>query len=435
MKNRLSLLLVAGAIAMPALADAPKSEWSLYGTLVTELNNTKVSGSNTAAYDLASRNRFTCSTSNVGLKGSMQATPDIKVIWQLESSVGIDGDAPSTWAGRNTALGLETKFGTVLAGSWDTPYKDVVMKMGPVPASLVSDVSIITTPGFRTIGTVTATKPAGNSGDAIFNRRQGNSIQYWSPAFQGFQAKLMYSMNEGKAANSAAVQTNPTLLSGTVSYNNKALGLTVIYAFEQHNDYFGLSQMNLGQTLAATASSNETVLGKGGVNSKDTGNMLAVYWALPTKTRICAVVEQLKYTTDNPTNASAPVGNTVPANAATGNLAAAEYKRTAWYVIASQEIDAHKVWAGFGMAGKGTLKDESGAKVAGEFGAKQYTLGYAYSLTKGVSLYANIYGVINDENATYSPMPPVAGGAAGASGTIGQNGDTRGFGGGLLYKF
>ncbi|MBP1626399.1 MAG: hypothetical protein H6Q00_874 [Holophagaceae bacterium] len=411
MKNRLSLLLVAGAIALPAVAaDAPKMEWSLYGTLVTELNSVKVTGSTDDTRDLDSRNRFSCATSNVGFKGSMQATSDIKVIWQVESSVGVDGDAPSTWAGRNTGLGLETKFGTILAGYWDTPYKDVVMKMGPMPASLASDVSIITTPGFRTIGTVSATKPAGNSGDAIFNRRQGNSVQYWSPAFQGFQAKLMYSMNEGKAANNAANPSiNPTLLSGTVSYSNKALGLTVLYGYEQHNDYFGLNAMM----------NDATALSAGSTSSKDTGHLLAVYYALPTKTRICGVVEQLKYTVDGATS-----GNS-------------EYKRTAWYLIASQEIDAHKVWAGFGMAGKGTLTNAAGAEVttSSEFGAKQYTLGYAYNLTKGVSLFANVFGVINDENATYSPMPPVGGGAAGASTNVYQNGDTKGFGGGLLYKF
>lgn len=410
MNKGLSLLLAAGAVAMPALAaDAPKMEWSLYGTLVAELNNVKVTGSNDASKDLASRNRFTCATSNVGFKGSFQATEDVKVIWQVESSVGIDGDAPSTWAGRNTALGLEGKFGTILAGYWDTPYKDVVMKMGPLPAALASDVSIITTPGFRTIGTVSATKASSNSGDAIFNRRQGNSVQYWSPVVQGFQAKVLYSMNEGKSGDK-----NPTVLSGTLSY--KVGPVVVFYGYEQHSDYFGLTQMLNGLTSSAA-------LATGGTSSKDTGNMLATYVTLPSKTRICGVVEQLKYKIDG-----ASAGHS-------------EYKRTAWYVIASQELNAHKFWAGYGAAEKGTLKNLAGTKVTTlngqgvEFGAKQYTLGYAYSLNKGVSVFANAFGVINDKNGTYSTMPPVAGGAAGASGNIFQNGDTKGIGGGMLYKF
>ncbi|WP_005031316.1 porin [Holophaga foetida] len=408
MKNRLTLALVAGAIATPLLAaDTPKHEWSLYGTLVTELNNVKVTGSSDISKDLASRNRFSCATSNVGFKGSFQATEDIKVIWQLESAVGIDGDQPSTWAGRNTALGLQTKFGTILAGLWDTPYKDVVMKMGALPASLSSDVSIMTTPGFRTIGTTSVSKPVPNSGDAIFNRRQGNSVQYWSPVIGGLQAKVLYSVNEGKSA-----ANNPTLLSGTLSYQYGPL--TLIYGYEEHRDYYGLQQMINGLSGASSA-----VLATGGTTSKDTGNLLAAYVTLPTKTRICGIVEQLNYTIDGAT---------------AGNK---EYKRTAWYVIASQELNAHKFWAGYGAADKGTLKTIAGAKVTtgSEFGAKQYTLGYAYSLIKGVSIFANVFGVINDKNGSYSPMPPVAGGAAGASTNVYQGGDTKGLGGGLLYKF
>jgi len=426
MKHRLSFLLAAGALALPGFAaDAPKAEWSLYGTLVTELNSLRVSGSTTPSFDIASRNKFTCSTSNLGFKGSLQATPDLKVIWQIESSVGIDGDAPSTWAGRNTGLGLSGKWGTVLAGYWDTPYKDVLMKMGPLQASLVSDASIVQTPGFRTIGTVSATAPLGKSGDAIFNRRQGNSLQYWSPEFQGFQGKLMYSINEGKATTASAA-TNPTLLSGTLSYKNPGLGLTVVYGYEQHNDYFGLAQMYTGTDFTgATTTTNDPALGKGGTNSKDTAHELAVYWVLPTKTRLCALVEQLKYSTEGVSAVSAT------------NLGYSEYKRMAWWFIASQDIDAHKVWGGFGSADKGTLKKADGTELTtgNAFGAKQYTLGYAYSFAKGVSLYANVFGVINDTNATYSTMPPVGGGAAGASGNIGQGGDTKGFGGGLFYKF
>ena len=34
--------------------------------------------------------------------------------------------------------------------------------------------------------------------DASFDRRQGNSIQYWSPNIAGFTVRLAHSVNEGK---------------------------------------------------------------------------------------------------------------------------------------------------------------------------------------------------------------------------------------------
>ena len=271
MKNRLSLLLVAGALAIPAMAaDAPKTEWNIYGTLVTEINNMKVTGQ---PIEVASRNRFTCATSNLGIKGSVQATSDLKVIWQIESSVGVDGDAPSTWVGRNTALGLETKFGTILAGQWDTPYKDIQMKVNAFPTALQSDINIINNAGFNTPGTVTTSSAKTSSGaayaiaasNAAFNRRQGNSLQYWSPVIEGFQAKVMYSINESKSTTAANLD-NPTLLSASFTYKNGPL--TASYAFEQHTDYYGANGLALSSITGST-------------HSNDTGHELAVYYVLP----------------------------------------------------------------------------------------------------------------------------------------------------------
>ena len=131
----------------------------------------------------------------------------------------------------------------------------------------------------------------------------------------------------------------------------------------------------------------------------------------PTKTRLCAIVEQLKYHTDG--NASYTNTN---------------YKRTAWYLTATQDIDAHKVWAGFGVAGKGTLEFDGRKETSDvDFGAKQYSVGYAYTFAKGVSVFADAFGVINDKNAQYGLMPQIAAVSAG--------GDTRGFGIGAFYKF
>ena len=116
MKNRLSFLLVAGLISAPAFAaDAPKLDWNLYGFFVAELNNVKITNSTDPANDVANRNRFTCSTSHLGFKGSYQAMPEIKVLWQFESSIGLDGDEPNKWGGRNCNDPSKSAQGVVLS--------------------------------------------------------------------------------------------------------------------------------------------------------------------------------------------------------------------------------------------------------------------------------------------------------------------------------
>ncbi|MDR3671284.1 MAG: porin [Holophaga sp.] len=413
--------LMATACALQA-QDVPKilSNVKIYGTLIAFADSIEATGASTRASDsnalvtvsptatnVPNRGRITTGTSNIGFKGDVD-TPvkGLKVFWQVESSVSVDGDQPSTLAGRNSALGLTSDaWGRVFIGSWDTPYKYPTLFMGAARGLLPFDGYLYGNPGFNVPGTVTNSGRATSKNDASFNRRQGNSIQYWTPDLAGFSAKLAYSVNEGRTNNNTdaatAPQVNPTLFSALVSYQYQTLVLSAGY--ESHTDYFGLSQMTANSSAAGTASNP---------SSKDEGMELVAFYVLPaSKTRFTGLVEQLKYHDDE------KAANFVR-----------EYKRTAWTVSVQQPFGDHKVWATFGTAGDGSAKVVGTGSTSTEgLGAKQFSLGYSYSLGKSVDLMAAYYTMRNDAAATYGLFPLLSGLNPGA--------DTQGFGVGMLYTF
>jgi len=412
---RLAAVLIA-ALA-PLLASAAESELHVYGTLLPFAENARVgdptaaglspaSGGATqvpgAAYTgvaLPGRERMTSGTSNLGFKGSFEVNEHLKVIWQIESAVSPDGDAPNSLAGRNSALGLSGDWGTALYGNWDTPYKYSILFVGPLRGLSPFDNVLTANPGFNVPGTTTQSGRAGAKADAAFNRRQGNSLQYWSPKVEGFTARLAYSFAEGTtAATATAPSIRPTLLSGMLTYENGPFGARL--AYERHQDYFGLAQ--LGGSAAASATNT---------SSHDDGAELVAWYAFPTGTKVSAIYERLAYHT---------------AEQAAGQVKS--YGRDAFYVLVQQRLAEHQLWGAYGRADAGSCTVAGGgACTANGLGATSLALGYSYALTKTADLFAAYYQTANQRSGSYAAFPSV--------GTVAPGGTSRGFGLGLLYTF
>jgi len=419
MKHSRIAFTLAGAFALPFLASAQASQIQIYGTFNPMVDNIKTSGATqpglspatggatmvaASSYtgdlgNLPSRNRLTSGTSNLGFKGSYKVSDDVKVIWQIESAVSPDGDAPNAWTSRNSCLGLETTWGTVFYGVWDTPYKFPILFVGPLRGLNPFDDAIIANPGFNVPGTTTQQGRANAAADAAFNRRQGNSIQYWTPNLNGFSARVAYSVNEGKTTATATVPSvSPTLWSALLSYKNG--GLSISYGHECHNDYFGLAQM--GGSAGATATN---------ASSKDLGDELVASYAFSTGTKVSAIVEKLSYDTDD---------------TAVGKVN--HYQRNAFYLLLQQRWGAHQLFASYGKADAGSVTVVGGGPATSNgLGGTQWSGGYVYSLSKTADLYVSAYGMNNDRSASYALFPPVGKVAPGAS--------TTGFGLGILYTF
>ncbi|MBP1627013.1 MAG: porin [Holophagaceae bacterium] len=431
MKNRLAFLLAAGALAAPAFAG--DLDYNIYGTIMTFVDNVKtadatkpaaaapnalvLAGAFTGVND-PNRMRITSGTSNIGFKGAYKVTEDLSLTWQYESAIDVDSkdtSATNVLGGRNKGIGVASKtFGTVLVGSWDTPYKVSILMTGALRGLDPFDASLVGNPGFGSMATVTDSGPASSKNDACFNRRQGNSIQYWSPTVSGFNAKVLYSVNEQKTpTDNSAVQTSPTVISALLTY--KISTLTLALGYEEHNDYFGLSQFGAASGAVGTVGSATNQ------SSKDTALALAAYYVIPTTgTRLVLHCEQLKYHNDDTVS---------------GNID--EFKRNSIFFSAQQTFGAHKVWVNYGQASKGEVSRVSGVGTTSTdgLGAKQYSLNYAYALGKKADFFASYYTVKNDKAATYSCFPPPMNPTTGGPTAVKPGADTTGLGIGILYTF
>ena len=420
MNKRMLFGLVAGSLLLSMPGQAQEATWQLYGTLIAFGENLQVTGATTTpsaansmvtsiaptTANVPGRNRITCATSNLGFKGGLKLGPELSLIWQVESAISVDGDQPNLLAGRNSAVGLAgPSWGRVFVGNWDTPYKLPMVYLSAMRGLLPFDTNLMGNPGFNVPGTVIKTGRANDKGDASFSRRQGNSIQYWTPDWNGLSAQVGYSVNETKPTTDAPTQAqySPTVLSAVVVYKWNTLSLFA--GFEAHSDYFGLSQ------LTGAAGTGGTLTNAG---SRDVGvEFCAIYVVPATKTRVSAIVENLTYENSD----------TVLANIN-------QYKRSAWFATVLQPFGEHKAWVSYGAAGEGSARRGNGvpATTAG-LGGRQFSLGYAYNVSKTVNLFASYYTMNNDRAATYGLFPQISATA------LNPGADSRGIGAGLLFYF
>jgi predicted porin len=248
--------------------------------------------------------------------------------------------------------------------------------------------AIIGTPGFG-VGPVTAGNVTLNAAgttfanpvNASFERRQGNSVQYWTPDYKGFSGRVMYSVNEGKTSDSTALtQVSPNIWGLNVAYENGPLYFG--YGFERHNDYFGLGAI----APAAQAVPVAAVAGLPAASSRDTGNKFVARYGFG-NTRLGLIYEQLKYEQDD---SAAPATNFK------------SYNRNAYALTATHEVGPGTIRALYGRAQSGSCSlVGGGACLTDGLGARQYTLGYSYSLSKRTDLYGFYTQVANDPGATY----------------------------------
>lgn len=416
---KLRTLTATLACAWPALLAAQASETQIYGTFLPFVDHIKTSGATAAglspatggatqvaasaytgdAGNLPARNRMTSGTSNLGFRGSYKIADDLKIIWQIESAVSPDGDAPNSLTSRNSCLGLEGSWGRVFYGNWDTPYKYPILFVGALRGLSPFDNALTANPGFNVPGTTTQNGRVNGKADAAFNRRQGNSIQYWSPDLNGFSGRVAYSVNEGTTtATATAPSISPELYSLLLSYKKGAFSIS--YGFEQHKDYFGLAQ--LGGSAGATLTNT---------SSKDVGHELVASFAFATGTKVSAIVERLAYDTDDTV-----VGKVN------------HYERDAWYLLVQHRWAKHQLFGAYGKAAAGSVKVVGGGPATTNgLGGTQWSAGYTYSLSKSADLYTSVYGMTNERSASYALFPPV--------GTVAPGASTTGFGLGMLYTF
>lgn len=429
MNKKLIALAIASAFAAPGAALAQGSSVTIYGTFNVDFENVERDGATSVGStpntmvgaalitgaDLPSRNRVSSNSSNIGFRGTEDLGNGLKAIFQCESGVAVDTGAESSSTGdfctRNSHVGLSHAWGTVFYGNWDTPYKFVSLRQDAFYATGIGvNDGIIGTPGF---GVATATQAAplaiGTAANASFDRRQGDSVQYWSPNWNGLSFRVQYSANEAKSADNAVAEINPYIYGGAVVYENGPLYVNL--AYERHEDYFGLS------SLTAAAG----VPGATYDESEDQGIKFGVGYTFG-NTTLNFIYENLDYETNN-----SAVG------------AVTDYDRDAFYINLLHKIGAWTVRASYGHADEGDCSANGIACDSDELGADAYTVGASYSFSKRTDVYALYVYVDTDDLSSYNfginalGNPATPGGAT--AGTVGVGSAASGFGLGIRHTF
>jgi predicted porin len=398
-----------------SFAQAQDSTIEIYGALVPQLEQVATRGATpggrpagaadqaaVAAFTGASgtTRRMVGNTTHVGLRGAEPLGGGYRVLWQLESGFQIDAgqlSGPQMW-NRNTGLALDTPAGRFLMGIWDTPYKSTTITYGPVRAGISLDFpNLLGNPGFGVPPLTTQSGRSGSPADAAFDRRQGNAIQFWTPPGALVRARLMVGLGEARAPVApGGPRIDPTVLSASVESGTRALSGGA--AFEQHDDYFGLS--HIGGSPAATVTNP---------SARDRGLKLFAQGRLG-RVRIAAAIERLRY--ENHDAAPAAVDS---------------YRRDAGHLLLQPRWGAHSVWVTALIARSGVCTRTDGARCStAGLGARQFTAGYSLALSRRTDVFAVVHRLRNDFASSYSVLPPVPT-AAGA--------DVSGAGFGLVHFF
>lgn len=256
-------LAVQGAFAQKT--PEPDSIVVLYGKVYPELvfpsgsgatragaSTCTICGTPEGTNSIVKRTEMESSNSRFGIRGHEKLGKNLKAIFQLETVFLVDGNG-STFAGRNSFVGLAGGWGTVKLGRLDTPFKDYgddLSFLGISSGNFVSTSDLLRKTGFGT-----------NSASSFHLRRQ-NAVQYESPKWGGLNFAAQYSPGEAKTAT-----RDPEVWSVAASYEKGPVYLAI--AYEEHQDLFGGSR-NVRSTQSNFANQ--------GVNSKDRAVQATIKW-------------------------------------------------------------------------------------------------------------------------------------------------------------
>ncbi len=262
MNKKLLALAVAGAMAAPLAANA---DVTIYGKLHMSVDVTD-NGSN-SPLSPSNHTSVSSNSSRIGFKGSEDLGNGLSAVWQIEQTVALD-ESGSSFASRQSFLGMGGSFGTVVMGYLDTPYKGIGRKFDVFGDTIgdsrdvMGNVDVV---GNSKVNLGSATGPS--SALPGFDLRVKNAIAYISPNMNGLQVVAAYTTDSINVGGSNEDNNDWDAVSASATYKNG--GLMLAAAYERHN--FGpvyvasVLQPNLktddGIRLGASYAMNATKMG------------------------------------------------------------------------------------------------------------------------------------------------------------------------------
>lgn len=405
MQKKLIALAVAGLASSAAFA---QTNVTVYGVADATFEIVKADGSAVAGNDLASRTRVNSNSSLLGFKGVEDLGNGLKAVFQIESSIALDGTGTSLGT-RDTYVGLAGAFGTVVAGNLTGPTRGLGIaldvnagatgiganeallgKLGNI--TVASGVGVPVTGSTAGLGAYygnpSITGGASATEASMFDTRWKNAIAYISPSFSGLTAVAAYVSGENKGTTAANGQPN------TSGYD---LGLT-----------YANGPIYVGGSYNRVTTGNNTA---GTVDSAADFRLGGYYKFMP-NSRVGLLYDKVKATING-----------------VGDL-----DQTVWYVSGVVGVGANgRVIAQYGKAGN--LKGDAVLNATGlsntDTGAKHYEVGFEYDLSKRTTAKVLYSRISNDKNSQYD----FAIGSVGAVGGVGAGSTVSGLALGLRHTF
>ena len=349
MNKKLLAVAIAGAFAAP-VAMADTSNVVIYGTINMSIDSVDGGSGTTAPATAERRTRISSNNSNLGFKGTEDLGNGLSAIWQFETAIGWDtnglvGNANTT----SGAIGASSdSIGVIGQRNTFAGFSSKTMgaltfgnQESPMKTSIGKlDMFANTIADYRTL--------VGPS------TRMASSALYVTPNMGGFSATLGYSArNEAGNDSTTGSVSDPSYWSGNVTYANGPIFAALAYEEEK--------------TVSNTATSTKQKTMRAGFGYN-----------------FGAAKVGLGYNTTKLT--SNALGASTDAKVNTWMLSGA-------YTMGKTTLKAQYLKSG----------DTSGSSTtatASSQGAKQWTLGADYAMSKRTNLYALYTQLSNDSNSS-----------------------------------
>jgi len=207
MNKKLIALAVVGACVAPEAMAQTANPVTLYGRVYVAFESVEAVGGTAS---VPRRNRVEDRNSLLGVRGTEDLGGGLKAVWQLETQFKADQN-DTTFANRNSGVGLQGGWGTIMLGRWDAPFKVTQTAVDPFGDNELGD---ITGAALR---------------QGVFSQRMQNNVQYWSPSWGGFTVRAMYVVNEARTATA-----NPSAYGGSLAYAGGPFYVAI--AYEKHKN-------------------------------------------------------------------------------------------------------------------------------------------------------------------------------------------------------
>lgn len=403
MQKKLIALAVAGLVSGAAFA---QSNVTVYGVMDMTWEGIKSTDcSAVGCTNIDNRTRVSSNSSLIGFKGSESLGNGLTAVFQYESGIAAN-EAGGIAGGRDTMLALAGSFGTVAVGNLTGPVRALGAAVDFNPGA--------TSSGFtgsmygEVLGVKTGT-----------DERSKNTIAYISPTFSGLYGVAAY-QNGTPAAEGATVNKDSHLWTLGLVYNNGPIFAGFGYIDANKPAVVGtvVSSATGLTTAQIDALFPGYAAGLAAIDDKLKTYRLVGKYSFPFGLTLSALWDSQKYTVSS-------------------TALSTEAKRNAYMLGGNYNFGANNVWLQYAVA-----KDASGSVCdvytalgtsCGNTGAKQWTLGYSYSLSKRTMAHAFYTKITNDSAVAYDNyVNPVGYGTTGSN-LVGSDGTV--LGAGLRHTF